>query len=474
MKKASHSPLEGKTYGIGLKDKVGYALGDAAGVMTFALVGSFLQMFYTNVLFIDEKKVMVLFIVARLWDAVNDPMWGAFVDHRGGGKNGKFRPYLRWFSTPLAIFGVLMFVKIPGLTEMQYLIYAYITYIGYGMLYTVVNIPYGSMASVITTDLQERSALSMFRSVGAGLGGLPAQIILPLFAYTTVTLSELDENGEPLTKKILHGDKLLIGVIILAVISVVVYQLCYKMTTERVTAVENAEKKIKTSKTIKALFKNRPFIALCIASMLLIAVQQFTQTAYNYLFLDYFKQPKLYALVTVFTYLPMALLLPVLQKIVRRFGKKEVCAIGMVLSFAANLVLWLIGTKSVAVFFALCFVSGLGMTFFVLEVWALVTDVIDYHEILSGQRDEGTSYAFFSFTRKLGQTIAGVLGTGILTFAGYNPENVTAEATKKLYNASTAIPAVMCLVMALTLGVLYPLTKKKLEEMHSSKSSVEE
>lgn len=474
MKKTNQSPLEGRTYGIGLGDKIGYAFGDAAGVMTFALVGSFLQMFYTNVLLIDERKVMVLFIIARLWDAINDPMWGSFIDKRGGGKNGKFRPYLRWFSTPLAIFGILMFVKIPGLTETQYLIYAYVTYIGYGMLYTVVNIPYGSMASVITTDLQERSALSMFRSVGAGLGGLPAQILLPLFVYTTVTLSEVDERGNPITKKILHGDKLLVGVVILGVISVIVYQFCYKMTKERVVSPPNTEKKVKTTKTIKALFKNRPFIALCIASMLLIAVQQFTQTAYNYLFLDYFQKPKLYSLVTVFTYLPMALLLPVLQKIVRRFGKKEVCAVGMALSFLANLALWLISTESVVVFFALCFVSGLGMTFFVLEVWALVTDVIDYHEILSGQRDEGTSYAFFSFTRKLGQTIAGVLGTGILTFAGYDPENVTGEAVKKLYSASTALPAAMCLVMAVTLGVLYPLTKKKLQEMQEKKSISEE
>lgn len=465
MKKTEQPYYEGKTYGIGLKDKVGYALGDAAGLMTFALVGSFLQMFYTNVLYIDPKKITTLFLIARIWDAINDPMWGAFVDHRGGGKNGKFRPYLRWFSTPLALFGILMFVKIPGLTETQYLIYAYITYIGYGMLYTVVNIPYGSMASVITTDELERSSLSMFRSIGAGFGGVPGQILLPFFVYSTVAATN---------ERVLDGKKLLIGVAVLGVISIVIYQLCYNMTTERVVSIPNKTKKVNVGKTVKSLFKNRPFLALCLASMLLIAVQQYTQTTYNYLFLNYFQKPQLYSLVTVFTYLPMALLLPVLQKIVRRFGKKEVCAIGMVLSFAANLVLWLIHTQSVVVFFVLCFLSGLGMTFFVLEIWALVTDVIDYQEILSGQRDEGTSYAFFSFTRKLGQTIAGVLGTGVLTMINYDAKAVTAEAVQRLYTVSTALPAAMCLVMALSLGVLYPLTKKKLEEMHSSKGSIEE
>ena len=221
------------------------------------------------------------------------------------------------------------------------------------------------MASVITTDELERSSLSMFRSIGAGFGGLPGQILLPLFVYSTVAVT-----GE----RVLDGNKLLIGVAVLGVLSIGVYQLCYKMTTERVVS-KPTEKKVKVSKTVKSLFKNRPFIALCIASMLLIATQQYTQTTYHYLFLNYFKKPELYSLVTVFTYLPMALLLPMLQKIVRRFGKKEACAVGMAVAFVANLVLWLIGTKSVVVFFIFCFLSGLGMTFFVLEVWALVTDV---------------------------------------------------------------------------------------------------
>ncbi len=456
---ATPATLQNKTYGIGIRDKIGYALGDAAGLMTFALVGSFLQVFYTNVLYIDPNKITLLFLIARIWDAINDPMWGAVVDSRRPGKNGKFRPYLRWFSTPLAIFGVLMFVKIPGLSEGQYLAFAYITYIGYGMLYTIVNIPYGSMASVITTDELERSSLSMFRSIGAGFGGLPGQILLPLFVYSTVAAT-----GE----RVLDGNKLLIGVAVLAAVSILVYQLCYKMTIERVVA-KPTEKKVRVGKTVKSLFKNRPFIALCIASMLLITVQQYTQTTYHYLFLNYFKKPELYSLVTVFTYLPMALLLPVLQKIVRRFGKKEACAVGMAGAFIANLVLWLIGTKSVVVFFVFCFLSGLGMTFFVLEVWALVTDVIDYQETLSGQRDEGTSYAFFSFTRKLGQTIAGVLGTGVLTLIGYDAKNLTSQAVDKLYGVSTALPALMCLLMALSLGVFYPLTKKRLQQLNENK-----
>lgn len=446
--------------GIKFKDKLGYALGDAGNVLTFALVGSYLQMFYTDVLYIDAGKIMVLLIAARIWDAINDPIWGSIIDLRKPGKNGKFRPYLKWLSAPLAVAAVFMFLKVPGLSENQYLVYAYITYIIYGMIYTAINIPYGSLASVITNDEMERSSLSMYRSIGAGIGGLPGQIILPLFVYSTVA-------GE----KVLDGTKLFWGVFAMSILSIIFYQLSYKMTVERVEP-QKLENRNSAVKTITTLFKNRPFIVLCLCSMLLIATQQYQQTIYNYLFKNYFAKPELYTLVTIFTYLPMIILIPFMQKIIKKTGKKEICAIGMAISAVANIALWFIHTKSVAVFFVFCFISGFGLTFLVLEIWALATDVIDYQETLSGQRDEGTSYAFFSFARKIGHAISGTLGTGVLKIIGYEAKNITAEASEKMYAMSTAIPALMCAIVAFLLFALYPLSKKKLKELHENKKTV--
>ena len=464
--------LTKKTYGIGLSEKIGYALGDAAGLMTFGLVGSFLQVFYTNVLYIDASKITILFLVARIWDAINDPLWGGIIDRHKAGKNGKYRPYLRWVSFPLALFAILMFVKIPGLSENQYLAWAYFSYIGYGMMYTAVNIPYGSLASVITTDAGERSTLSMFRSIGAGFGGAPAQMLLPMLVSQTRkdALGNIvyDAMGKP--EKIIDGNKLLLGTIVLAVASILVYQLCFKLTKERVEAApapQGADKK-STLRTVGFLLRNRPFVVLCVASMLLITVQQFTQATYYYVFMDYFNESGKYTLFTVFTYLPMAMLLPVLQKLVRKFGKKEICSVGMLFSAVAYFLLWVVKTGSVWVFLAFCFLSGLGMTFFVLEIWAMVTDVIDYQSLISGRREEGTSYAFFSFTRKLGQALAGVLGTQMLKWISYDPLHVTAEAKQGMYSVSTILPAAMCLIMGLSLGLLYPLGKKKLKELNLS------
>lgn len=433
------------TSGIKFKDKLGYALGDAGGCLTFGIVGAFLQMFYTDVLMLDAKSVMVLFVVARLWDAVNDPLWGAVVDRRKVGKGGKYLPIIRWGSIPLAIAGILLFTKIPGLSSTGLLVFAYVTYILYGMMYTVVTIPYGSLASVITTDEAERSSLSVFRSIGAGLGGLPGQVLLPLFVY-----SVSETTGE----KTLDGTKLLIGVAVLAVISVFVYQGCASLSVERV-APDDGRTELKFKNTLKALVKNRPFIALCVASMLLLATQQYTQSLYNYLFVYYFEQSSLYSLVTIITYAPMVILLPFIGKIVRRFGKSWVCAVGMAVAFIANLVLLLIRTTNPYIFFILCFISGFGMMFLIMEVWALATDVIDLQEKLSGQREEGTAYSFFSFTRKLGQTVAGFLGTWVLSLIGYEATNVTAEVTQSIYTVSALVPAITCLIMAICLGPIY-------------------
>ena len=302
----------------------------------------------------------------------------------------------------------------------------------------------------------ERSALSVFRSIGAGLGGLPGQVILPLFVYSAT------DTG----KKALDGNKLLIGVAVLSAISIFVYQACYAMTTERVVSPPVPEKK-NWKTTARVLLTNRPFIGLSIASMLLLATQQYTQTMYNYLFLNYFKKPELYAAVTVVTYLPMLILFPFMGMLVRKYGKKELCALGMAAAAIANAILLLIRTHNVYVFFALTFISGFGMMFFILEIWAMATDVINYQEKHSGQREEGTTYAAFSFGRKLGQTLSAVMSTGVIGLIGYDAKNLTEEAVNGLYTVSAAVPAAACMLMALLLGVVYNIGKNKLGEIYS-------
>jgi len=460
------------THGIKFKDKVGYALGDMGGLLTFALIGAFQNKFYTDALGIKPAKIVVLILVARIWDAINDPLWGAFIQSRKPKKSGQFRPWILGFSIPLAISAIFMFLKIPGLTEGKYLVYAYVTYIMYGMMYTAVNIPYGSLASVVTDDELERSSLSMWRSIGAGVGGLPGTIILPMIVYTT---TKTFENGQKLQS--LDENKLFWCVAALSVFSILIYFLHYKLTKERIAPQKKEkEKGYNAFTTLKQLCSNRAFVMLCLASMLLIAFQFYYQSTFTYLFADYYGKAGLYAMVSICTYLPMAIFIPVMNKLIPKFGKKELCAYGMCFASVACFVLYFLRGTSFAhnpyVFLGFTFLSGLGQTFLVLEVWALVMDVIDYHEFRTGKREEGMAYAFFSFTRKLGQTLAGVGLNALLAFINYDGElskkgiALGEDVLSKLYDISTLVPAIMLAIMAVTLMFGYDLSKKKLAEIH--------
>ena len=448
-------------------DRFGYALGDMGGILTFSLVNSFLTMFYTDILGIANASIVVLMLVARIWDAVNDPMWGAFIDSRKPTKHGRFRPYILACSVPLAVSAFFMFFKVPNLTQGQYLVYAYITYIIYGMMYTGVNIPYGSLASVITDDNIERSSLSMWRSVGAGVGGLPAQILLPLVVYSTVTTA----SG---STKVLDGKKLSIAVGCLSILTIITFFVHFKLTKERVGVTKNqAQSSYNPLRSMGLLIKNKPFLALCGVSMLLICFQMYTQTVYNYLFKNYFEQPGLYSIVTVCTYLPMAMFIPVMGKLVAKYGKKEICTVGIAFAATVNIAMYLIGftalSKNPYLFLAMIFLSGAGQTFLVLEIWAMVMDVIDYHELLSGRREEGTAYSVYSFVRKLGQTIAGAGVPAVLGIIGYDGTlaEQPAQVVEKLYGISTLVPSIILIALFVLLFFGYKLSKSELENLRS-------
>lgn len=448
-----------KTSGLKLKEKIGYAAGDVASLMLFSLETSILQKYYTDVLKIDLWWVMGLFIIARIWDAVNDPIWGRIVDKRVAGRQGRYRPWLLWLSVPLALSAFLMFVKIPGLDAEQYFIYACVTFVLFEMLYTGTNIPYGSLASVITTDEKERNSLSVFRSVGSILGNLP---VLALMAFVKIVPQ--------------NSDKITLCVGVTAALSVAVHYFCYRFTTERVPAPPAQErKKGELVRIVKTLLTSRPFISLCIAAMLLLATQMFVQSYYLYLFNSYFDAQWLNAVNQVATYLPVALLMFFMGKFNKTVGKKEICALGMLAAAFFNLALFVWKTKNPIVFLVLNFLSGIGNAFFFLQVWSLVNDAIDFNQVKTGIRDEATSYSFFTFARKLGQSVAGVLSLLALISLGYNstwvdnPSLVPAASAERMYDLAVLIPAVMYLIIGLTLWLWYPLDKKRLESLQQGK-----
>lgn len=457
-----------RTSGIRLKDKIGYAFGDLASCLVFGLTQSVLNKYYTDVLEISVLHVMIMTIIARIWDAINDPIWGRIIDRAKVGKDGRYRRWIKVFSLPVALAAVLMFLDVRGMVPAGRLAWIYITYILFGMLYTCINIPYGSLAQVITSDDKERSSLSVFRSIGSTFGAMPAMV---LASVCYVTLAD--------GTKQMDYKKVFIGVCFIAALSVIFYLLCYRLSKERVESKPESAKKGASSEVIKALLKSRPFMAVCLASMLYLAAQMFGQGYNTYLFHYYFEKPGLTMLPTVFQYLPVAVVMFFATKLGNKFGRKEVCSLGMLIAAVFYIILFLlslIGVTSVWLYLIANLMAGIGTAFLFLLVWVLATDAIDYNRVTYGLRDEATSYAFYSFMRKLGQTVATVLINVPLLRIGYNgselkTEGLSASALKTMYNYSVMIPAVLFLLVFILLNFVYPLDKNRIEKLQEEKEA---
>ena len=457
------------TSGIRAKDKFGYAMGDLASCLLFGLTQSVLNKYYTDVLEISVLSVMIMTIVARIWDAINDPIWGRIIDRAPARADGRFRRWIKIFAVPVAGAAVLMFLDVRGFSSAGKLAWIYITYILFGMLYTCINIPYGSMAQVITSDNVERSSLSVFRSIGSTFGAMPAMV---LASVCYVTLAD--------GRKQMDFSRVFIGVCAIAVLSIVFYFLCYRWSRERVESHPAPHEKGQTGKVIRTLLKSRPFMAVSIASMLFLAAQMFGQGYNAYLFHHYFKAPGLTMLPTVFQYLPVAVIMFFATRLGKKFGRREVCSYGILLAavfYIALFILALFGVANVWLYLAACLASGIGTAFIFLLIWSLASDAIDYNFVTYGMKDEGTSYAFYSFMRKLGQTVATILINVPLLRIGYNgselkTEGLSTEALKTMYNYSVIIPAVLFLLVFVLLRYVYPLSKKRTEELQMVKDEM--
>ena len=471
MEEVKQESYIAKASGLKRKDYVAYALGDTGCCLVFGLVTTLLQRYYTDVLLLNPLFIMLMFVVARVWDAVNDPIMGRICDTMKLSKWGRYRPWFLYGGIPLSLAAVLMFVVGPNAAtqpgSVGLSVFATITYIFFGMAYTVVQIPYGSLASVVTLNDKERSNLSIWRSVGAAIGSMPVMVI-GMIAFT--------KDGVNYTI-------LLIGVIAMAVASLAMMVFAFLGNKERVIAQPKKPEKGATINAFKKLFKSRSMVAVSLASMLLLAGQMFIQSFYSYLINFYFGKTGIWTMLpTVLTYLPMAFLMFFTPGLVRKFGKKEVSATGMAVAAVANLIMFFLlfmGTGDVALylFMFLCLISGIGLNFFVLQVWAMAAYSIDEIEVKTGSREDGTAYSFFMFFRKMGQVIAAVAVNATLLAMGYY-ETVSAGSfvftegqLKIMFILATVIPAVFFGIMAFLLYVIFPLSKKKVAILQEEKEA---
>ncbi len=441
---------------FGIKDKLGYMFGDFGNDFTFILSSSFMLKFYTDVMDINAAVVGVLMMAARFVDAVTDVTMGQIVDRSKPTKDGKFRPWIRRMCGPVAIASFLIYQA--GFANMAYgfkVFWMAFTYILWGSIfYTSINIPYGSMASAISPDPDDRAQLSVWRTIGATLAGLVIGVGTPIVAYKTV-------NGNP----ILTGGRMMTVAGVFSVLAILCYLLCFYLVRERVEVPANTQK-LHIGMMIKNLVTNRALLGIIAAAILLLLGMLGMQGMAGYVFPNFYRSAGAQSVSALAGSIAMLLICaPFAGKLAAKFGKKELSVVSCAFGAAIYLICLFIRPQSAAVYVVFYTLAYIGLGFFNTVIWAMITDVIDDAEVKNGVREDGTIYSVYSFARKLGQAFSSGMIGGLLTMIGYSKDTAfDPEVTRGIFNLSCVIPAAGLLAVALALFFIYPLNKKKVEE----------
>jgi GPH family glycoside/pentoside/hexuronide:cation symporter len=308
------------------------------------------------------------------------------------------------------------------------------------------------MASVITGDPVERTSLSSWRTLGGQMAGLIINVIGPIILFV---------NNKP------DANRFILAALIFGGLALACYFACYKLSVERIVMDESNKEKVNFGQTMKGLTKNRPLMVFLVAALVFMVVFMLIGTVNVYLFKDYFTNAKALSIVGLLQAVAVFIAMPFIQPLVKKFGKKEVASGGLLVAALVYGVLYFLPNLTATQFIGVLTVAMFGYGVFNLVVWAFVTDVIDYHEYLTGLREDGTVYSIYSMARKIGQAVAGGVGGAAIAAVGYNAgaEAQSAETLQGIHTLATLVPALTLGVVFLLIVFLYPLNKKRTTQL---------
>ena len=383
--------------GLSMKHKIGYACGDLGGCMTFALMGSIVTRYYTNVLQVNTVVLATMLLIWNVWDAVNDPLMGALMDKvfaKHHGQGGKFRPWLLR-SAPCVAITFIIFFTVPtyfkGVTMLVVLFFCKILYEGF---YTMFNIPMGSMLSAMADTDGERAALSSARGFGSMIGNIIPMIIMPQL------LAKFGDTSKAFG----------IGATLCAIVGFVFCMLHYAWTEERHVSVAPSESNdsVKLTDILNVFRVNRPFLALCIHGICICTMQYVSSTLGTYMYGDVLGNIGMMSMASAVS-MPLGILaLIITPKIADKVGLERMIRICLLTASAIYFVLF--GALMVASVPAIAYmlISSIAMGLASVSIymqWGLVGEAIDYNEMITGKRTEGSIYGTFNLTRRIGQTV---------------------------------------------------------------------
>ncbi len=408
----------------------------------YAMVAGFLMIYYTEVVGLNALDIGVMFAVARLWDAINDPIMGIIVD-KVNLKGGKFMPWLRGVTFLLPIMIILLFSNPLATADYSVkLVYAYVTYIAFGMVYTLSDVPIFAQSTVVSEDVNERTSYLMTGRMFAMLGGLVAIVVFPIVSA---------KLGLSTTAYIL------------AIVSFFIMLPFVFFGKERIEP--EIGKTPSALEMIKTVFTNK-YLIIYFGSFLILRGLLVNTISANYFYLFVMGNEKLISIVGLLSIIPGLVLAAVAPKLVKTIGKRKLYITLSVISAISGILLFIVGYNSTLVVIILMTLLGLATTASSIMMGLFVGDCIEYGEYTTGQRNEGLSFSIQTFSNKASTAINALLAGFMLNAIGYvDAASVNAEVSQGLFAMTTIIPAIGIIISILVFIFLYDLSEDRVQEM---------
>ncbi len=406
-----------------------YCIGGAGQGMIYAIMSSYISDFYTNVMQLPLIFVLLLMLLARVWDAINDPMMGMIID-RTTTKWGKMKPYILWAVVPIAVLSFLMFYIPEGFDKTQLMIYAGFVYVLWGMTYTVADVPFWSLPNVMTPNPDERGKVI---SVGKTVNGVGSAIPMLIFAILGFVVPKILPDASTVEQ---DKYKYLLIAVIASVLGGILYANTYFHAKERVNIPNKPRRDKSEPSTLMRIFKCKPLMLVVIMGILSSGRYLVQAASVHVARYGLYVGPEITAdmsssqkaeliqnsISTVSSILMVCaaigmfgsmLVMPFLYK---KFNYKKIiiftCLLGFASSVVTTIVGWLVDTRY-ALYACIPFIILSCVPLGALNVTsaAMIGDCLDYMEWKTGHRDNALGAACQSFVNKLGNAVA---TTGII------------------------------------------------------------
>lgn len=440
-------------YKLSWVQRIGFGSGDLAQNLIYQTVCMYLLLFYTNVYGLRPEVAAIMFLIVRIVDVVWDPLVGAFVDKHNP-PLGKYRSYLILGGIPLTGFAILCFWN--GFSGS--LLYAYITYVGMSMCYTLINVPYGALNASLTRDTNEITVLTSVRMFLANLGGLTVSYGIP------VIVKLLSTDGKINTTE--SANAWFITMAIYAIVGLALLIFCFSQTKERVVMDQKETSNVQVSDLWIEFKRNRPLRVLAFFFITAFAMMAIGNSAGSYYMIYNVHAPNMLPYFMALGSIPAFIFMPMVPAIKRAIGKKQmfyvflsIAILGMAILYAVSMIpalktqIWLV--------FVAQFIKSTGVIVATGYMWALVPEVISYGEYKHGKRISGIVNALTGIFYKAGMALGGVVPGLILAFVGFDQTNEVSQpplAEQGILWLVAVIPAL------LLIAAMFIISKYELED----------